>query len=242
MLIAKTLMSDSTVCNDCGELLDETQTIPEEQRKPCPNCGSTARKYFVSATAHVNLESLVKVEAVGRAVFEATNLLLQTVVVPGIRTSEGQLIEAVAVPWFEIIELLKNDPTVAYQISPRKWEEIIAGTYKKADFDEVILTDPSGDRGRDVIAVKKGVGSVRVIDQVKAYKPDHLVSYDDIRALIGVLHGDGASKGFLTTTSDFPHNLRDDPLITQFIPSRLELINGKRLLERLLELAKKKRR
>jgi len=47
------------------------------------------------------------------------------------------------------------------------WEEIIAGAYKKAGFDEVTLTPRSGDLGRDVIAIKKGLGSVRVIDQVK---------------------------------------------------------------------------
>lgn len=61
---------------------------------------------------------------------------------------------------------------------------------------------------------------------------------DDVRALIGVLHGDGASKGFLPTTSDFAPKLQEDPLIVPFIPSQLELINGKMLLQRLEELAK----
>ena len=95
-------------------------------------------------------------------------------------------------------------------------------------------------RCRDVIAVKRGLGVVRVIDQVKAYKPGHLVTADDVRALIGVLHGDGASKGFLTTTSDFAPRLEADPLIAHFIPSRLELINGTALLKRLDELVKRR--
>jgi restriction system protein len=80
-----------------------------------------------------------------------------------------------------------------------------------------------------------------VIDQVKAYKPGHLVTADDVRALVGVLHGDGASKGFLTTTSDFAPRLRTDPLISPFIPSRLGLIDGKVLLARLEELGRKNR-
>jgi Restriction endonuclease len=42
-----------------------------------------------------------------------------------------------------------------------------------------------------------------VIEQVKAYKPMHLVTANDVRALIGVLAGHGASKGCLSTTSDF---------------------------------------
>lgn len=94
--------------------------------------------------------------------------------------------------------------------------------------------------GRDVIAVKYGIGSVRVIDQVKAYKPGHLVTANDVRALMGVLQNDGAAKGFLTTTSDFAPKLKEDPLIVPFMPSRLELINGSMLLKRLEELAKKK--
>src|SRR5262249_33532665 len=126
------------------------------------------------------------------------------------------------------------------QIAAHKWEEIIAGAYHKAGFDEVTLTPRSGDHGRDVIAVKRGLGSIRVIDQVKAYKPDHLVTANDVRALVGVLHGDGASKGFVTTTSGFAPLLRTDPLITPFIPSRLELIDGKKLLARLEDLAGKR--
>jgi restriction system protein len=165
------------------------------------------------------------------------DLLLQAVIVPGERTNEGQLIEAVAIPWFEIIKALKDDPKLAFQISPRKWEEIIAGAYKKAGFEDVTLTPRSGDFGRDVIAVKKGLGIVRVIDQVKAHKPGHLVTADDVRALMGVLQGDSASKGFLTTTSDFAPKLRENPLIVPFIPSRIELIDGKTLLKRLKEIA-----
>ncbi|MDY0170710.1 MAG: restriction endonuclease [Thermoguttaceae bacterium] len=167
------------------------------------------------------------------------SVLLSAIVRLGETIAEGSLIDAVAPPWFEIIELLKRDPLVAYRIDPRKWEEIIAGAYHKAGFEEVILTPRSGDLGRDVIAVKHGLGTVRVIDQVKAFRPGHLVTADDVRALLGVLHADKASKGFLTTTSDFAPKLRDDILLKPFIPAQLELINGKTLLERLGRLATK---
>ena len=99
------------------------------------------------------------------------------------------------------------------------------------------LTPRSGNHGRDVIAIKKGICSIRVIDQVKAYKPSHLVTANDVRALIGVLHGDGASKGCLSTTSDFAPTIKTDPLIVPFIPSRLELVNGTALFSRLAKLA-----
>jgi restriction system protein len=167
-------------------------------------------------------------------------LLIQTVIVPGAKTDEGQLVEAVAEPWFEILALLDRDPSLMFQIKPRKWEELVAGAYDRAGFDQVTLTPRSGDLGRDVIAVKYGIGTVRVIEQVKAYGPNHLVTADDVRALLGVLQGDKASKGFLTTTSDFAPKLADDILLKPFMPKQLELINGKMLLARLKELAKKK--
>ena len=173
-----------------------------------------------------------------REVLLTDGLLLQSVIVPGERVPDGVLIQAVAIPWYEILKLLKEDPSAVFRIPPRKWEEIIAGAYKKAGFETVVLTPRSGDRGRDIIAEKRGIGRIRIIDQVKAYKPTHLVKADDVRALMGVLSADGASKGFLTTTSDFAPTLRQDPLIKPFIPSRIELVNGEALLKRLQEWAK----
>ncbi len=187
-------------------------------------------------------EGIPTEENVGKPQIDSyAGVLLQAAVVGfGDKTPEGQLIWCVAFPWFEIIEILTRDPAAAYKIPSRTWEEIIAGAYKKAGFEEVTLTARSGDYGRDVIAVKWGLGSVRIIDQVKAFRPDHLVTANDVRALMGVLQGDGASKGFLTTTSDFAPKLPEDPLIAPFMPSRIELINGTKLLKRLKDLAKNK--
>ena len=74
---------------------------------------------------------------------------------PGKAVAEGSLITAVAPAWYEIITMMENDPGILYRIDPRKLEEIIAGAYDRAGFDEVILTPRSGDFGRDVIAVKR---------------------------------------------------------------------------------------
>jgi len=230
-------MVDVVSCGNCGTIINEDGNLEPEKRAPCPNCGSTARAYRLEASMMIQSE----MHADAQIVFSQTNLLLQTVIVPGAQTSEGKLIEAVAVPWFDIIALLQKDPSIAYQLSWEKWEEIIAGAYKKAGFEEVILTPRGGDLGRDIIATKKGVCTIRVIEQVKAYTPPHLVTANDVRALMGVLQTDGASKGCLTTTSDFAPKIRTDPLIVPFIPSRLELVDGKMLLARLEELAGKRR-
>jgi restriction system protein len=180
----------------------------------------------------------VRISASGTVSSPLGTLLLRSIIIPGVKTTEGRIIEAISLPWFDIIELLEKDPSIAFQISDRKWEELVAGAYKKAGFDSVTLTPRSGDLGRDVIAEKRGIGIVRVIDQVKAYKPSLLVTANDVRALMGVLQTDGASKGFVTTTSDFAPKLREDPLIAPFIPSRLELINGAQLREGLIKISK----
>ena len=103
----------------------------------------------------------------------------------GEATDDGRLVQAVAVPWFEIVRMLQRDPASLCQIDPIKWEEIIAGVYKRAGFDEVILTPRSGDKGRDVIATKWGTGSIRFFDQVKAYRPGHLVKAAEVREMLG---------------------------------------------------------
>jgi restriction system protein len=166
-------------------------------------------------------------------------LLSSAVITPYARHKEGQLIRAVIEPWQDIIRFAVANPSALHQIGSRKWEEIIAGYYDLAGFDEIILTPRSGDQGRDIIAVKKGVGCVRFFEEVKAYNPNHRVTAQEVRALLGVLHGDpNTSKAIFTTTSDFAPRLERDPAIKNHMPYRLELINGKKLLSRLSDLAR----
>jgi restriction system protein len=90
-----------------------------------------------------------------------------------------------------------------------------------------------------VIATKHGIGCVKVLGSVKAYAPGHNVDYDDVRALMGVLSAErDASKGVITTTSDFPPLIASDPLIAPFLPTRIELINGAKLQQWLTDLSK----
>lgn len=183
--------------------------------------------------------TLLKVVSEGNLETPSAKLLLGAVVEPYGDTSEGQLIRAVAIPWRAIIGLLKRDWSAAYAIPPRKWEELIAAAFDRAGYDEVTLTPRSGDFGRDVIAVRKGLGSIRIIGSVKAYKAGHLVGHDDVRALAGVLHGDHkASKGIITTTSDFAPGIVKDPYLAPLMPFRLELVNGTRLRDWLYGLTR----
>lgn len=175
--------------------------------------------------------------------FETTKgarFTLEGVVTLETKVPEGTIVKVVSVTLANVLLQIEEDWTKAYEIPSHKWEEIIAAGYDIAGFDEVILTPRSGDHGRDVIAIKKGFGSIKIINSVKAYKPGHLVRYDDVRALLGVLSGEhDASKGVIITTSDFPPKIEKDPFIAPFMPYRLELMNGDSLKDWMKELLKK---
>lgn len=149
---------------------------------------------------------------------------LQAIITAGDKVKEGQLVEGVSIAWFEIIRMISRDPEEIYNIDPRKFEELIAGAYERAGYDEVILTPRSGDLGRDVIATKTGIGSIRILDQIKRNRITHLVTADDVRAMAGVIYMDhNVSKGVITTSGVFAPNLEKDEYIQKLLPYRLEL-------------------
>jgi restriction system protein len=153
----------------------------------------------------------------------------------GHEVTEGQLIEAVALPWFDILMELEKDPQFLHQLGWRKVEELIAGAYKREGWPEVILTPRSGDGGRDIIASRPGLGAIRIYDQVKAYSPGHVVTADEVRALFGVVTRDhNVSKGIVTTTATFAARVRDE--WKEFMPYRLELKDGPALAAWLMGL------
>ncbi len=88
-------------------------------------------------TAFMTGESRPETPLPLRQAAEKAQLLLQAVVVPGERTDDGKIIEAVTIPWFDIIAMLERDPNVAFEIPPEKWEEIIAGAYRRAGLKEL---------------------------------------------------------------------------------------------------------
>jgi restriction system protein len=160
-------------------------------------------------------------------------LLRATFVELGEKTDGGTLIIA-AIAWPAIIQAIKKDWKLVYELDPRQLEEIVAGAYEKDGWN-VELTPQSGDLGRDINARKDvfGIGPIRVLDQVKRYKPGHLVTAEEVRAMIGVLEAERATKALVSTTSDFAPRIPTDPLIARFIPDRMQLLNGPDLLTKL---------
>ncbi|HEY1535960.1 MAG TPA: restriction endonuclease [Polyangiaceae bacterium] len=165
-------------------------------------------------------------------------LVTASVEVYGNVPGEGELVRYVEPVWRAILKLLEFDSDALHKIPPRELEQLVAASYDADGYDEVILTPRSGDGGRDVIATKNGMHSIRIFDQVKAFAANHHVTAHDVRAMLGILHGN-VSKGVVTTTAEFAPRLTEDPLLKQFMPHRLELYNGERFLERLGKLREK---
>ena len=81
-----------------------------------------------------------------------------------------------------------------------------------------------------MIATKPGYGSIRIFDQIKAYKKGHEVTADEVRSLLGVLAiQENVSKGIVTTTSHFAPGIYEET--KKFMPYRLDLKDGKQLVE-----------
>lgn len=192
------------------------------------------REWAESLRAHVDLDNKA-----ANNPMPISTLILSAIIVPEAKVADGLSIQTITVSWQEIVKHLERNWTTAHEIPAEKWEEIIAGAFKKEGYDEVILTHRSGDDGRDVIAIRKGIGTVKILGSVKAYGPGRLVRHDDVRALVGVLAMEpDSSKGIITTTSDFAPKIYTNPKYTALMPTRLELVNGKQLQEWLVKLAK----
>jgi restriction system protein len=211
---------------------------------PMVEDGSAMARSFASRTRRAHATALSSTTGVFghplSALASTASITVSSLIIPERKTAEGILVRSTSAIWSEIVQRLGSDWNVAFQLTADQWEELIAGAFHKAGYDEVTKTPRSGDRGRDVIAIKHGIGSVKILGSVKAYNPNHLVEYDAVRALVGVVTADHkASKGIITTTSDFPPLMEKDPGIAPFLPTRLELVNGGRLQQWLMELANK---
>jgi hypothetical protein len=64
---------------------------------------------------------------------------VSSVIIPERASGEGILIRSTSVVWDEIVRALGADWSLAYGLPPERWEEIVAGAFKRAQYDEVTL-------------------------------------------------------------------------------------------------------
>lgn len=103
----------------------------------------------------------------------------------------------------EVKQYLKKHPQKLYELSPRKFEELVASILKDMGF-EVELTKATRDGGRDIIAhVRNAVSSFLTYIECKRYAADNKVGVGIVREVVGVHHIRKPAKSIIVTTSFF---------------------------------------
>ncbi|HMR89484.1 MAG TPA: restriction endonuclease [Saprospiraceae bacterium] len=103
----------------------------------------------------------------------------------------------------EVKKYFKKYPEKLYELSSRKFEELVADILKDFGFN-VELTKATRDGGSDVIAsIENAVTSFLVLVECKKYSQDNKVGVGIIREVIGVHTLKQPSKSIIVTTSFF---------------------------------------
>ncbi len=103
----------------------------------------------------------------------------------------------------ELTAYILNNPSAMHNISPRKFEELVAYIMEKHGY-EVTLTQQSRDGGIDIFALKnEGFGNILTIVDCKKYSETNPVGVAAVRGMYGTLQIESASHGIIATTSRF---------------------------------------
>jgi hypothetical protein len=123
-------------------------------------------------------------------------------------TERAQLETSVTEISEELIKALADDPGLLYQLTPRKFEELVAELYSRRGF-KATLTPTTGDQGVDVYVVRHDeLGRSLSVVQAKRYSPDRKIGPSIVRELKGTVATTNASAGVLLTTSFFTKGAR----------------------------------
>lgn len=103
----------------------------------------------------------------------------------------------------ELLHRLSENPSLVYELSPRKFEEVVTELLSRQGY-EITITPLTRDGGKDIYASQKtALGSFLYIVECKRYAPDNPVGVGLLRKLYGVVEAEKATAGILATTSFF---------------------------------------
>ena len=111
---------------------------------------------------------------------------------------------------FKILRAVTENPYLMKGLRPREFEELIAELLNQHDFENIILTERSGDGGRDVIATKRFL-NVPMLFAFECKQYSKNVGVEKLRTLLGTIsHGrTKANIGVLATTAKLTRGARD---------------------------------
>jgi len=103
----------------------------------------------------------------------------------------------------ELLNKLAEHPHLLHELTPRKFEEVIAELLHRQGY-EVEIKPFIKDGGVDICAAKKdSLGTFLYLVQCKKYSLKHFVGVEVVRELYGVVQILGATSGIIAATSYF---------------------------------------
>ncbi len=118
----------------------------------------------------------------------------------------------------KIIEKLKKNSDLLFDLSPRLFEEVVAELLASFGW-EVNLTPPTRDGGYDIIAISKDPSGLETtwIIECKKYRSDRKVGIDIAQRLYFIKTNLSASNAILIATTNFTHGVK------KFIESKYDI-------------------
>lgn len=108
-----------------------------------------------------------------------------------------------------LLKYLSENPEALYQLTGRKFEEVMAEIYNKLGY-KVELTKATKDGGKDIIIRKPEIlGDFIYYVECKKYAANNPVGVGIVRELDGVVNMDRVNGGIIATTSYFTKDARD---------------------------------
>ena len=103
----------------------------------------------------------------------------------------------------ELLSYLRERPQLMLELSPRRFEELIAAVLKGLGY-EVVLTKETRDGGKDLYVVQNSsLGNHLYLVECKKFARDRPVGVEIVRSLYGVVQQERATMGIVATTSYF---------------------------------------
>jgi restriction system protein len=135
--------------------------------------------------------------------------LATSVLYESARPVEGQLLIVQDIS-AELIARLAREPTLMYQLEPRKFEELVAKLLESQGC-KVTLTKRTRDGGYDILGqYKSGPAELLFLAECKRYAPDNKVGVEVIRGLYGVTEVHSANFGLVITSSSFTKDAKEE--------------------------------
>lgn len=126
-------------------------------------------------------------------------------------TVEQQLVVVQAIT-DDLLRRLAEEPRNVYQLSPRKFEELIAKILEDQGY-EVTLTKQSRDGGYDILGrITSGLTPQIFLAECKRYLEGNRVGVEVVRGLYGITEMQKANFGMIVTTSSFTRDAHEEKL------------------------------